>query len=43
MGPNYPHIATCLEDYAKLLRKTNREAEAIPLEARAKKIRAGQK
>jgi len=33
-------VATGLENYAMLLRKTNREAEAAKLEARVKAIRA---
>jgi tetratricopeptide (TPR) repeat protein len=36
-GPNVAHF---FENYAKLLRKMNREAEAVKLEARAKEIRA---
>ena len=33
-------MATSLENYAVLLRKTNRDAAAAKLEARAKAIRA---
>jgi hypothetical protein len=33
-------VATCLGNYAALLRKMQREAEAAELEARAKDIRA---
>jgi hypothetical protein len=33
-------VATSLENYAILLRETGRGAEATPLEARAKSIRA---
>ena len=36
-------LATVLENYADLLRKTNREAEAAQLEARAAAIRAKQR
>ena len=39
LGSEHPNVATGLENYAKLLRKTNREAEAAKLEARAKAIR----
>ncbi len=40
LGPQHPHIATILQDYAPLLRKTGRSTEAAKLEARAKAIRA---
>ena len=40
LGPEHPHVAACLENYAGLLRKTNRQSEAAKLEARAKAIRA---
>ena len=40
LGLEYPNVATALENYAELLRKTNRDAEAVKLEARAKAIRA---
>ena len=40
LGPEHPHVATSLENYAKLLRKTERDAEAEELEARGKAIRA---
>ncbi len=40
MGPEHPHVAQSLENYAALLRKTGRSAEASKLEARAKAIRA---
>ena len=40
LGPEHPDVATSLENYAKLLRKTDREAEAAKKEARAKAIRA---
>ncbi len=40
LGPEHPNVATSLENYAKLLRKTERDAEAEELEARGKAIRA---
>jgi len=40
LGPGHPEVATNLENYSELLRKTNRETEAAKLEARAKGIRA---
>ncbi len=40
LGPEHPDVATTLENYAVLLRKTNRDAEAAKMEARAKTIRA---
>ena len=40
LGPEHPHVATSLENYAMLLRKTNREVGAIRMEARAEAIRA---
>jgi len=40
LGPEHPNMAQGLENYAALLRKTNREAEATRMEARAKAIRA---
>ncbi|MCZ6624324.1 MAG: tetratricopeptide repeat protein, partial [Deltaproteobacteria bacterium] len=40
LDPEHPNLAKSLEDYALLMRKTNREAEAARLEARAKAIRA---
>jgi hypothetical protein len=33
-------VATVLENYAELLRKMNRQAEAVKLETRAKEIYA---
>jgi tetratricopeptide (TPR) repeat protein len=39
LGPEHPHVATGLENYAELLRKTNREDEAIKLEKEAQAIR----
>jgi hypothetical protein len=35
----HPKVASALENYAKLLRTTERESEANELEARAKAIR----
>jgi hypothetical protein len=40
LGPEHPNVATVLENYADLLRKTNRQSEAAKLEARAKGIKA---
>ncbi len=40
LGPEHPKVAQHLEDYAALLRKMEREAEASKMEARAKAIRA---
>ncbi len=40
LGPEHPHVATSLENYAALLRKTGRGHEAAKMEARAKAIRA---
>ena len=40
LGPEHPHVATILENYAALLRKTERTTEATKMEARAKAIRA---
>ena len=42
LGPDHPSVANSLENYAALLRNTNRESEAAKMEARAKRIRAGQ-
>ena len=39
-GPDHPTLAQGLENYAALLRKTNRPVEAAKMEARAKTIRA---
>ena len=36
LGPEHPDVATALENYSKLLRETNRETEAVRMEARAK-------
>lgn len=38
LGPEHPFVAYVLECYVYSLRKTDREAEAEPLEARAKRI-----
>ncbi|MEE8608319.1 MAG: hypothetical protein V3S55_11995 [Nitrospiraceae bacterium] len=38
--PKHPQVATGLENYAALLHKLNRDAEAGKMEARAKAIRA---
>jgi tetratricopeptide (TPR) repeat protein len=40
LGPDHPDIATCLENYATLLKKMNREPEAQPMEVRAASIKA---
>ena len=40
LGPEHPSVANSLENYAALLRKTKRNAEADRLEKRAKAIRA---
>ncbi len=39
LGPEHPNVTWSLENYAALLRKTNREPEAATLEARTKAIR----
>ncbi len=38
LGPQHPHVATTLQDYAPLLRKTGRSTEATKMEARAKAV-----
>jgi tetratricopeptide (TPR) repeat protein len=38
-GPKHPNIATVLNNYAAVLRKTNRAKEAAALEARAEAMR----
>ncbi|MDQ5936245.1 MAG: Tetratricopeptide repeat protein, partial [Cyanobacteriota bacterium erpe_2018_sw_21hr_WHONDRS-SW48-000092_B_bin.40] len=38
-GPKHPNIATVLNNYAAVLRKTNRAKEAVALEARAEAMR----
>ncbi len=40
LGPMHPDFAQSLENYAALLRKTGRDAEAARMETRAKAIRA---
>ncbi len=40
LGAEHPDVAQSLENYAALLRKTRRGAEAENMEARAKAIRA---
>ena len=40
LGSGHPNVAKSLENYAALLRKTGRNAEAEEMEARAKAIRA---
>ncbi len=40
LGPEHPDVATSLENYAVLLRKISRRAEAAKMNARAKAIRA---
>lgn len=42
LGPEDPDVASSLDDYAAFLNKTNRQAEAGQMEARAKAIRAKQ-
>lgn len=37
-GPDHPDVAQSLENYAALLQKTNREAQAEKLEARPRAI-----
>ncbi len=40
LGPDHPHVAKTLLNYAALLRKTGRTTEAAKLEARARTIGA---
>ncbi len=40
LGPEHPNVASGLENYADLLQKTGRTAEADELEERARAIRA---
>jgi tetratricopeptide (TPR) repeat protein len=40
LGPEHPNVATCLENYASLLRSMGRPEKAEPLQARAMEIRA---
>jgi tetratricopeptide (TPR) repeat protein len=39
LGPEHPHLATGLENYAVLLRAIGRQEEAATMEARAQAIR----
>ena len=43
LGPRHPYLATSLENYADILGKTKRKAEAQEVKARAKAIQATQK
>ena len=43
LGPEHPNMAAALDNYADLLRKMQREAEAETAETRAKAIWAKQK
>jgi tetratricopeptide (TPR) repeat protein len=40
LGPEHPHVATSLENYAALLWKLGRKKEAKRMEVRAKAVRA---
>ncbi len=40
LGPEHPQVAMVLENYAVLLHRLNRDAEADKMEARAQAIRA---
>src|SRR6266481_115913 len=40
LGPEHPDVASCLGNYAGMLRNMGRSEEAEPLEARARAIRA---
>ncbi len=42
LGPGHPDLAASLDDYAELLRESNRAAEAEKQEARAAAIPPGQ-
>jgi len=42
LGPDHPDVANVLENYADLLRDTERAQEAASMEARAELIRAKQ-
>ncbi len=42
LGPDHPDLVTGLENYARLLRKTDRKADAAKTEEYAKAIRAKQ-
>ena len=39
LGPTHPHVETCLRNYARLLRDTQRWAEARIFETRARQAR----
>jgi hypothetical protein len=39
LGPRHPKVVTCLQNYAQLLHETQRRAEAMALEARARQAR----
>ncbi|MGH9551768.1 MAG: tetratricopeptide repeat protein [Terriglobales bacterium] len=39
LGPDHANVATCLENYADLLRKLNREMDAVAMEQRVHVIR----
>ncbi|MBI5764633.1 MAG: tetratricopeptide repeat protein [Planctomycetes bacterium] len=41
LGPDHPTVASSLENYAGLLERTKRQAEADKLKERAAKIRKG--
>jgi tetratricopeptide (TPR) repeat protein len=43
LGPDHLRVSTCLEHYAALLRKMQREIEAVELEVRAKEIQVAHK
>jgi len=40
LGPEHPNVPRVLDNYAELLRETDRADEAAEMEARAKAIRA---
>jgi tetratricopeptide (TPR) repeat protein len=39
LGPDHANVAACLENYADLLKRTNREMDAVALEQRVYVIR----
>jgi tetratricopeptide (TPR) repeat protein len=39
LGPEHSNVAACLENYADLMRKTDREIDAVALEQRVYVIR----
>ena len=43
LGPDDPGLAATLEDYARVLKQMNREAQAAEVETRAKAIRSKRK